>query len=62
MYRVEIHVVDDSISVDWESRTVKVLHVGCAYNKRDIAERLALRSAEIINVSEPKITGKRRSD
>ena len=61
MYRVEIHVVDDSVPTVGEDdpRTVKVFEVGHAYRKLALANKLALRSAEIINVSEPRITGKR---
>lgn len=64
MFRVEVRVVDDSVpavGMD-DPRTVRTYEVGSAYKKLAIAERLALRSAEIINVNEPRITGKRRKE
>jgi hypothetical protein len=60
MFRVEIRVVDDLVPAVGgdDPRTVKTFEVGCSYNKRDIAERFALRVAELANLNEPRITGK----
>lgn len=63
MYRVLVQVIDDSVFTAGQDdpRVVKTLDVGCSYRKQAIAERLAVRAAEIINVNEPRITGKRRN-
>ena len=60
MYRVVLQVIDDSVfasGID-DPRIVKSVEVGHAYKKRDLAEKLAVRAAEIINVNEPRITGR----
>jgi len=61
MYRVVLQVIDDSVfasGID-DPRIVKSVEVGGVYRKLALAEKLAVRAAEIINVNEPKITGKR---
>ena len=61
-YHVEILVIDDTVPQVGMDRpeVVKAISVGSSYTKRDIAEKYARRVAELANISESRITGKRR--
>ncbi len=60
-YHVEIIVIDDSTPLVAADRpeVVKAFSVGHNYSKLDLALKFALRTAEIANVNEARITGKR---